>query len=770
MAGSNLPLETLRFAAVGSSVNGLDRDRLREIAELASRGDAEATGKLTEALADPRWHIRRAAAEALAGSRSNELALRAVLAAMRSKHRDLGLLNGVLSVLKRTDLDVVRALSEFLGDPDSDLRIYAALALGERSEPEAVPALLSALDDPDSNVRCQAIEALGKIGSAAATERLVALALASNFAEAFAALDALAIIGDRRIASRLLPLLSDDLLGEAAVMAVGQLGDEEAIAPLVTLLDSDRVSATALARALGAIHEHYQQRYREGANIAGLVRQLIKPAALQKVLNAIERCQPSEAPLLARMLGWFAGEAVIAGLIRLLTIPEARREAGEALVRQGAAAAQALAGLLHGPDTTLLRVAIELLGRIGAREHVRALIELLDEEDGVATLAMGALAMIGDASAYPAVSPFLGHPRATVRQAAVGALNSIAHPNRAKDLQRWLRDPSPLVRESALKIACYLGFPECVELILAGCSDDNEQVRKAAVENIALLEDERVPALIAEALRTGTAPVRAVAARTLAGVTFFQSHLLLIDALEDPDVWVRYYAAKSLGAERRGTDETLVALSRIAQHDSAMQVRIAAVEVLGERGQAEVVPLLVSLLDAPEAELAQPVLGALGATRHAGAVPVILRDLEVDQPEVRKSAVRALGSCGQIAAVTPLVRMVQADDREVGAAALEALGRLDFVEAIDALLEFTRLPRWREICLRILIRAPATRVTWIVRGVEHADLDIRRAVIEVLTQVRSQVATDALRRAALDREPAVRHAAMTALAHGPRPG
>lgn len=746
--------------------NGNERDRLSEVAELAGRGDADSAARLAEALADPRWRVRRAAADALADCLTPGPALHAVLEALRSGYRDLGLLNGVLSVLDRTRLNVTSALQEFLSDPDPDLRIYATQSLGERGDPAAVPALLQTLVDPDLNVRSQAIEALGKLRSAAATDALIVIAETREFALAWPAIDALAAIGDARIGSRLFPLLQDDLLAEAAVGALGQLGDEEAVAPIIEVLETGRAPVDVVARALTEICERYQQRYGKGLYIAGLVRALLTPAARREVLAACAARQPADAPRLAKLLAWLDGDDVIEALIRLLAAPAARKEVVEALVRKGHAASSAVAALLRSGDLEIARHAIEILGRIGDGAQVPALISVLLEDDDLAPVAAGALSMIGDIRAYPALATLLGHPRAIVRQAAVAAINSVAHPGRAKDLQSWLHDPAPLVRESALKIACYLGCCSDVETIFACCADENEQVRKAAVESIALLEDERIPDMLASALKTGTAGVRAAAVRALAMASPDQNSPLLVGALGDADVWVRYYAAKALGATTRLDQPAPNALEDRARHDEATQVRVAAVQALTRFSNLALLPVFAALAHSTDVDLARAALRALGAMRHRDALPELIAALDTGELAVRRAAIEALGASQQPAAVEPLERAVHDEDRELGVAAIEALGQMDCAEAVKALIERMQWARWRDTCIEVLIRNGCGRIDCIAGGLEHPNVDARRAVVEVLVRISDQNAVGAaLRKAAKDAHPTVRYAAMTGLAH-----
>jgi HEAT repeat protein len=760
MMGKDLPIPTPPTATIRAAKES-ETERLHEIAALSSRDDSVGATRLVEFLADPSWRVRRAAADALVGSASRELVFQAVLDAFRNGHRKLGLLNALLGVLDRLDLDVVPALEEFLLDPDADLRIYAAQALGERADPAAVPALLRTLADPNENVRCQAIETLGKLRSSGATDALIAIAETREFAAAFAALDALASIGDGRIGPRLFPLLQDGLLAEATIRVLGRLGDEEAIPHLTALLDVELPPAMTVARALVEIHDRYQSSYSRGGYIAELVRRLLKPPAIQVLIAAAGNAQSDEAPFMARMLSWLPGDQVVDALIILLALPHGTRAATDALVRKGTAAVGSVAGLLENSDRTLVRAAVEVLGRIGAPAPFPALIGLLAEDD-LAAAAAGALAMIGDIRAYPAVSLLLGHPRANVRQAAVAAVNSIAHPNRASDLARWLRDRSPLVRESAVKIACYLGIPEEPDLILACCDDENEQVRKTAIENIGLLDGERIPAIIASALRSGTPAVRAAAAQAFAGGTEFESSQLLIEALADPDVWVRYYAAKKLSVLLAPSDNSLQALSRLAQQDTAMQVRIACIEGLGH-GSA--LPLLIALAADADSDIAQAALKSLGASRHSGALPILLATLDSEDSGKRKVAVEALGKSGLSAAVEPLCRILRDEDRDLVATAIDALGRLDCVEGVAALVDFLQSPRWRETCIMILARMAPRRMDWVAKGLNHQNPDVRRGIVEVLAFMSESVAVQMLRGAVSDTNPAVRYAALAALAH-----
>ena len=222
--------------------------RLRTIERLAALNPIEGLGPLPAAMADEDWRVRRSAVEALAARRDPGL-FDALVSALRDGHRNFSVLSSALQLLSLTGIDLTASLIDLLEHPDADLRTQAALALGTQSGPAAVDALLRALDDEDANVRFHAIDALGKLRPPAAVERLARIAESRDFFLAFPALEALSHINDPGVAARLVPLLADELVGDQAAEVLGQIGDEDAIPPLVAALDSSHVSAASVAGA-----------------------------------------------------------------------------------------------------------------------------------------------------------------------------------------------------------------------------------------------------------------------------------------------------------------------------------------------------------------------------------------------------------------------------------------------------------------------------------------------------------------------------------------
>ncbi|HEX8688474.1 MAG TPA: HEAT repeat domain-containing protein, partial [Pyrinomonadaceae bacterium] len=568
-------------------------------------------------------------------------AIAALLASVRENHHDLGLLNSALQVLAMSDVDTLSPLVEFLSDEDADLRMQAALALGEQRDARATPALLGALEDADANVRYHAIEALGKLRAPEAAGALAGIAETRDFFLAFPALDALARIGDAGVAPRVVPLLEDELLREAAADVLGRLGDEEAVAPLAALLNSPEGPARVVAQSLAALHDRYEKQYGEGAYIADLSRAAINPTGARNLLDALNDSGPEGLRPLALVVGGLEGAAVERALTRLLGHADARGEVIEALVRHGSRVTDLLIEQLGSEDLEIRKSAVVALGRIGDARAAPALIEVLGADEELLIPAADALAKIGDLRAFDALLALVGDSHAGVRQAAVGALNSLGPPAMPGRVLPLLEDADPNVRESAVKIAGYFGYPECADLLLERCRDEDERVRRAAVEHLPFLEDERATPALVRALRQETPRVRAAAAGALALAEGPEVSAALLEALGVEDSWVRYFAARSLG--RLKVAGSADALARLARDDKANHVRIAAVEALGHVGGETAVRAVAPLLKSGEPDLVRVAAGALGRMRHDDARPPLLEALQSPDAEVRAAAAEALG-------------------------------------------------------------------------------------------------------------------------------
>jgi HEAT repeat protein len=569
-------------------------------AETLSDDASYDTTPLLNALSDDSWRVRRAAVKGMS-QRSAPEAITALLSSVVENHHNPSLLNSALQVLASSDVDTLSPLLGLLRGPDPDLRMQAALALGEQRDERAAGALIKALNDEDTNVRYHAIEALGKLKTTEAVDALTGIVEAKDFFLAFAALDALAKIGDPKIAPRIIPLLEDELLREPAVNLLGQLSDETAVAPLTALLNTPNAPTNAIAGALASLSHRYEAQYGEGAYIADLAGREISPTGIQHLLDALETPDKEDLHALALVLGWLRSPNVDRALTRLMGRDDLREEIIEALVRHGSATVELLISQLTAEDLEVRRSAAVALGRIGDSSATPALINTLTDES-LAIEAANALGQIGDPQAVDGLLNLIGNDDASVRQASVSALNSLLPPSMSKRIIPLLHDPDPNVRESAVKIAGYFGYPDSASVLVELSRDPNEGVRCAVVEHLPYAEDERAFDVLAHALKDETPNVRAAAARALGTMDSPKVVKHLIDALSDEDAWVRYFSARALG--RRRSQDSVAALEQVVETEQFNHVRIAALDSLGQIGGPRIAGIVSGLVRDDDADVA----------------------------------------------------------------------------------------------------------------------------------------------------------------------
>ncbi len=748
--------------------DGSAADRVAAVRTLAELDDPDGLGPIEAALSDDDWQVRRSAVRALASQRHARL-VDAVVAALRDGHRNFGLLSSALQLLSTTGVDVSDALATLIKHPDADVRIQAALALGSQPRDRAIQPLIGALDDADVNVRFHAIEAIGQHAHPDALHRLCAIAVSGDFFLAFPAIEALVRIDDPIVAPHFAALLTDEMLSAAAADALGQIGDEDALDPLVRALDNPAVPVAPIVGALARIHARYEALFNGAAVIEEGVNESISAPATDRILLELARASGETLKHVVTVLSWIRRDDVPAPLARQLGSAEARHEVIEALVRFGGPAVTLLIGQLASADVDVRRAAVVALGRMGDPAATSALTDLLLDEDERPLWAAiaAALARIGDRAPFEALLTRLGDHDAAVRQAAIGALNSIGDPSTSTRIAALLHDPSPLVRESAVRIAGYFGYPDCVNAVFARCHDADDSVRAAALELLPYFDDPRALDTLTAALADPVPRVRAAAAQALGSMPGATERALLMRALDDPEPWVRYFAAIGLG--RQGDSSALPLLAAHARTDSAIHVGVAAIEAAAAIGGEAALPVLAALA-MEDGERGLTAIRALGATQSDAAIEVLRGALRSEDLGRRAAVVEAFSRLGAAAAVEALAWTATADaDPRVARAALAGLREIANRQvsasaiAVHALIETLHDLRRRTDTLKELGHLAPAGIPLLVEALNARDPEVRRNIVEALGRLRHPLASAGLRHALSDTDAGVRRASVTAL-------
>jgi HEAT repeat protein len=176
--------------------------------------------------------------------------------------------------------NAVEPLITALGDQDWRVRNRAADALGNIGSERAVEPLITALGDENRGVHEIAVWALGNIGSEKATEALIAVLGHGNWSVYMrkSAVEALGKIGSERAIEPLITALGDENRGvrESAVEALGNIASERAVEPLIDILEHGNWSVYMRNRAVKPLidvleHRNWSvMRYRAAAALGNI--------------------------------------------------------------------------------------------------------------------------------------------------------------------------------------------------------------------------------------------------------------------------------------------------------------------------------------------------------------------------------------------------------------------------------------------------------------------------------------------------------------------
>ena len=712
-------------------------------------------------LGDPDWRARREAVEQLSAV-ADRATLDSVVQAVQRDHRDMSVLSSALQLRSRSEADMTDRLSALLRDPDPDLRVQAALALGQQLRPSAAGPLIAALDDEDINVRFHAIEALGLMRARAAVDRLLEIAQSGEFFLAFPAIDALTRIADRAAAPPLVPLLADQSLRTAVASALASLGDARAVTPLVHLLNDNAAAAGAVVTALEAICRRDAEIFGGNASLADEAAAAITPAGIAHLVNGMREAAPQERQAYLRVAGWIDSADTDEALLTSLGDPETGRDAIDLLARRGARVVPALVDALRSESADKRRGAVVALGRIGDARATEPLVALAGDEPALLVPITAALARIGDPRAFEPLLGLLAAPSAAVRQGAIGALNSMGHPDLERRIAALLSDDDPIARESAVRVAGYFGFRTCADAVVERASDPHPSVRKAAIEHLPFLDDPRAPAILERALGDEHAPVRAAAAQAIGRGEGDLAPLLR--AMADPDQWVRYYGARALGA--RAAKDAVDTLTRAALSDPATPVRIAAIEALPEAGDPDAVMRGASLAADDDPEVAAAFVAAAGRTGDARSLAVLEEAIRDEREAVRLAAIEGLRALGGARAIELLQWTAgAAPGTEASGNAVEALAALapSHPAAVRALVALLAEPALHAEVIAALGLTGSHGIDDLAGALAHASRDVRLGAVAALARLRDTRATERLLAAVDDEDAAVRESAVVAL-------
>jgi len=737
-----------------------ERLRVQGVADLASRGE-QALDALVPLLDDRSWAVRRGVVAALARIGGPAIArLCAVLTGRRDHENRLA---AAVEALVASRGDVDEHVLRLTDSPIPAVVCDAAQILGRRLSAAAVPRLSILATHADDNVALAAIEALGRIGDEAAVTPLVAAVESRGFARTFAGIE---MLGRSRSPLGLKPLtavLHDPFYAAEAARALGRIGDASAISPLEALLDhADDATVVAAATAIAEILDARDRRFGGGDAVAPKIAAGAGRAAVDRLVRCLEHAETDARPGLVRVVGWIGGPFAVSALIEMLSADRAvASEAAAALTRLGRSAEpQLLAALRDGSRQRRILV-LPLLGHHA--EVTGAVMECLSDPDpGVRALACDVLARIGDTSSVRLLFTLLGDADPQVGQSAVAALQSLG----CSDTERLALDATGSadvrVRRAALRILGYLGYPSSIGVLLAAIADPDDRAREAAMAGLAYADDPRAIAALISAAAQPSARTRSAAIRALGRARSTPEVLGTLRAgLRDGDEWVRYFACQALGRlkDAEAADDIAGLLD-----DNAGQVRVAVVEALAILQGVRAMDALHQAAAIGDPDVKRAALVGLGHVKDVSSLRVLRQALLGADPATRLVAVSALAGYDLALVGEDLDQALSDPDAGVRSATIALLAALPGLEATRLMVARLTDPRVQGALVDAMTKPVDGRIDGLAQALSNATAETAPLIVSALARIRSGEATLALEEAFTSKDVTVRRAVAPALA------
>ncbi len=326
-------------------------------------------------------------------------------------HEDAAIRNGAMEVFRALGTRAIPSLALLAEDPDPEVRLFTSNILSEIKDNASAGILRRLTEDADVNVRAASAEALGKIRDSDSLPLLKKM-LSDEAWVGMAAIMAIGDIGGEEALQILYKCLERDDLRQIAISAIGEAGDKEAIRRLTFCFEREDLRGEAL-KAMVKIAE--RERVRPHPEyLVGLIPVLIE------MLDMPDTEWRGRAFL---ALCWAEDVAALPYIIEGIKDEEIQEYAIEGLLRIGRRAVCSIVDELKGSAGRHRVILAKVLGMIG---EGKALLQFAEDEDpevrAEVALSLGSLDL---ARAATTLSKMRSDPCEEVRLAAVKSLASL---------------------------------------------------------------------------------------------------------------------------------------------------------------------------------------------------------------------------------------------------------------------------------------------------------------------------------------------------------
>lgn len=710
-----------------------DATAIAQVQALGREGE-NAIPRLLDLLIISSWSVRREVVGQLA--KLGRPAAEAVCLQLRTQRKSEVRLAALVDALVASHAEVEDLILALLRDPNVAVICDGLQVVGRRRIVAAAPHVMKLTGHEDDNVAVASIEALGQLGGDEVVSCLLSLVANDAFFRSFPAIDVLGRLGDTRAVEPLIAQLGDALRGPEAARALGRLGDETAILPLLRLLAAPQVATNRVAAvALADVHERSLRRY--GTPVAferALAPDTDHEAIATRLERALRGADAAEQRAIGTLLGFLSSSGSVESLRPLLDEPGAVAEAGAASLARLARRGNAEVFELLGELGTEHRLLLvpKLAGLSAA---VPALVSCLGDPDvRVRLVTCDALAKTGDPSCAPALFELLGDPDISISQAATGALQALGS-QLVEDLALAAAVGSPKNRrQAALRIVGHIGSERGLPVLLDAATHPDERTREIALQGLSNVGGSVARQALLASAAHDSARTRAAATRGLGHLEPTPETLqCLRDATSDADAWVRYYACQALGNAGDAQGAELL-LARV--QDSAGQVRVAAVDAMARLSTPGALEALGRAAQHDDLEVRRAALAGIGSTRKHALLPLLLDASYAAETATRLVAASGLASFDDPAALSRVCDIARGDpEPSVQHAAIELLSDKLTPPATAALVGLLASDVFRSRAANALVRHVTSRTAQLAAALEQASAEVAEALVAVLTSL-----------------------------------
>ena len=460
---------------------------------------------------------------------------------------------------------VIEKINKFwLSYPNASFITSVLVALGKSNYEPVVEALITVVQPSgynvrvsaleafsDRNVRVSALEALGEIGNKQAIPPLITVLQNSDLLVEGSAAYALGEIGDYQAVEALITVLqhSDDNVRICAAEALGKIGSDRAIKSLmIALHDSDYNVRIYAAKALGKIgSDQVIKKLITALKDPDFYAKISAVFTLRNFLNDTDYQDDQEIELLIDSLNNSDTDESLSAAEALLILFALGKNYDDQEI-------ELLIDSLNNSDTDERTSEVEVFGKFGDDQVIKTLITALQNPDLFvsvwATEILGKLSNDQNDQVIKILITALQNSDTSVRNSAVyalGVLGITGNEQVIEPLINALKDSDDFVRSYAVSLLGEMGNEQAVKPLTIALKDSGNFVRSSAARVLGIIGSEQAVKPLTIALKDSDNFVRRSAAEALGNIGNEQAIKPLITALKDSNNYVRSSAAEALG-------------------------------------------------------------------------------------------------------------------------------------------------------------------------------------------------------------------------------